>query len=66
MFIKQLFSSFQMLQVFNTSPQVVVILCALPPNTIKSVSLLLHSCNFATVINHNVNNFGDKCLPRES
>lgn len=43
------FSAFLMLWPFNTVPQVV-----LTPNH-KVISLLLHNCNFATVVNRNVN-----------
>ena len=38
-----------MLQPFNTVPHVMV------TDNPKIISLLLHNCNFATVMNHNVN-----------
>jgi hypothetical protein len=47
-----------MLWPFNTVPQV----GATP--TIKLFLLLLYNCNFATVMNSNVNVFGDRGLPR--
>ena len=42
------FSNFLMLQPFDTVPRVVM------NPTIKLFLLLLHNCNFATVMNHNV------------
>ena len=42
-------STFLILQLLNTVSHVVV-----NPNH-KIISLLLHNCNFATVVNHNVN-----------
>jgi hypothetical protein len=56
----QWFSTLLMLQPFNTVPYVVV------TPAIKLLSLLLHNCNFATVMNHNVNSFGDRGLPKVS
>ena len=47
--LHQWFSSFLMLQPFNTVPPV-----AMTP-TIKLFSLLLHNCNFATVMKYDVN-----------
>ena len=44
---------------FNTIPQVV-----LTPT--HNSLLLLNNCNFAMVVNHNVNNFGDRRLPKGS
>jgi hypothetical protein len=32
----------------------------------KLFSLLLHNCNVATVMNHNVNDFGPRALPNGS
>jgi hypothetical protein len=46
---EQQFSASLKLQHFNTDPPVVMI-----PNH-KIILLLLHNCNFATVMNHNVN-----------
>jgi hypothetical protein len=44
---------------FNTAvPHVMV-----TPPTAKLFSFLLQNCNFATVMNCNINNFGDKGLP---
>ena len=54
MFLSQWLSSFLMLYPFNTVPLGVV---TLPP-PIKLFLLLLHKCNFAIVMNHNVNMFG--------
>ena len=48
-FLNQWFSTFLLLQLFNTVPHVVVTL------NHKIVSLPLHSCNFATVMSCNVN-----------
>ena len=45
----QWFSTFLMLRPFNAAPHVVV-----TPNH-KIIALMLHNCNFATVMNHNVN-----------
>jgi hypothetical protein len=45
------FPTFPMLQPFNTVPHVVVTL------TVKLFSLLLHNCNFAIVMKHNINIF---------
>ena len=36
------------------------------PSTITLFSLLLHNCNFAAVMYHNVNSLGDRGLPKES
>ena len=57
-FIGQCFSTFLMLQPFNTVLHVVVT----PNHTI--ISLLFHNCNFATVMNCNVNIFGDRGLSK--
>jgi hypothetical protein len=46
---EQWFLAFPMLRLFNTVPQVVV-----TPNH-KIISLLPHNCNFAAVVNRNVN-----------
>lgn len=47
-----------MLWPFNTGPHV-----AMTP-TIRLCSLLLHFYNFVMAVNHNVNIFGDRCLPK--
>ena len=47
--VEQWFSTFLMLRPFNTVPHVVV------TSNHKIISLLLHNCNFATVMNYNVN-----------
>lgn len=56
----QWFSTFLMLQSCNTVPHVMV------NATIKSLSLLLHHCDFATLTNFNVNILEDGGLPKES
>jgi hypothetical protein len=48
-----------MLRPFNIVPCVVV-----TPPTIKLFLLSLHNCNSATVVNHRVNIFGDRGLPK--
>ena len=50
--LEQWFLTFLVLQAFNIVPHVVV---NPPPPTIKLFLLLLQNCNFATVMNHNVN-----------
>jgi hypothetical protein len=60
--LEQWFSTFLMLQPFNTAPHGVV-----TPPTIRLFLLRLRSCNFATVVSHNVNIYafllvlGDPC-----
>lgn len=49
MVLEQGFSTFLMLQPSNTVSHVVV------TTDYKFISLLLHNCNFASVMNHNVN-----------
>jgi hypothetical protein len=49
--LEQWFSTFLVLQLFNTVPHAVVTL----PTHRKIILLLLHNCNFASVMNHNVN-----------
>ena len=53
---EQLFSTFLMLQPFNTVPHVVV------THSHKIISLPLHNCNFATVVSCHV----DICVYRGS
>ena len=48
-FLTQWFSTFLVLQPFNTVSHVVV-----TPNH-NIISLLLYNCNFATIVNYNVN-----------
>jgi hypothetical protein len=62
-YLKQWFSAFLMLRPFNIAPHAVV---TPPPPTITVFSLLLHDCNFATVMNHNVNIFRDRGLSKIS
>jgi hypothetical protein len=47
--IEQWFLTFLMLEPFNIVPHIVVI------HNHKIISLLLHNCNFPTVVNRNVN-----------
>jgi hypothetical protein len=49
------------LQPSNTIPH-----AAVTPPTIELFLLLFHNCNFATVMNRNVNIFGDGGLPKRS
>lgn len=56
--IKQWFSTFLMLQPYNRVSHIV------QTSTLNTFSLLLHDCNLVAVMNGNVNNFGDKGLPR--
>ena len=44
---------------YNAIPHVVV-----TPPAIKLFLLLFYTCSFATVMNYNVNIFGDKGLPK--
>lgn len=56
--LMQWFPNFLMQQPFNKVPHVVL------ASTIKLNLLLLHNCSFPTVMNQNVNNFGDRHLSR--
>ena len=47
--LEQWFSTFLMLQPYKTAPQIVV------TSNHKSVLFVFHNCNFATVMNQNVN-----------
>jgi len=49
------FSNFRKLQPFNTVLHVMV------TPIVKLFPLLLHNCNFATVMSHNINNFWGGC-----
>ena len=49
-YTEQWFSAFLMLQSFHYSSS-----CCVTPPTIKLLLLLLHNCNFATVMKYNVN-----------
>jgi hypothetical protein len=49
----------------NTVPHIVVTISPPPQRKkITSFLLLFLSCNFATVMNHNINIFGDRGLPK--
>lgn len=53
-------------QWFSTCAPVLQFLGFSWPPVMKLFLLLLHSCNFDTVMNQNVNNFGNKLWPRLS